>query len=172
MGTNGIRPFSGGFVMVEHLDYGGVSQIATLAPDLTLLDERPVDEITDAHDVEILDDGALAIVASAHDRVLRVDGNGAVSSIWAASDSMTDTQHVNSVAAMEGRLFATAFGPKPADGWRFAQDGYIVDCQSGEKLHEGIRHPHSLTAADGRLWWCESATSRVWSWGEDGWCPG
>jgi hypothetical protein len=165
MGTNGIRPCPGGYAMVEHLDYGGVSQIATLGPDLTLLEERTVDGITDAHDVEILDEGALAIVASAHDRVVRVDRNGDVSVIFAASETMTDTQHVNSVAAMDGRLFATAFGPKPQDGWRFAQDGYIVDCESGEKVHEGIRHPHSLSAVDGRLWWCESATSRVWSWG-------
>ena len=166
LGANGIRPFPGGYVIVEQLDYGGVAQIATLGPDLALLGERQIEGITDAHDVEILDRDALAIAVSAYDRVVRVDRDGTVSVIWAASDSMADTEHVNSIAAKDGRLFATAFGPRPEGGWRFAKHGYIVDCQSGEKLHDNIKHPHSLTAADGRLWWCESALSRVWSWGQ------
>jgi hypothetical protein len=159
-GTDGLVRASGGLLAMEQV-YGGGTWLtrydAKLAPGVA----EDLPEIADGHDLRSWR-GGLVVADTGHDRIAWLRPGKPTKTLWRASDTEVDTQHVNSVEVFKGRVVATAFGRKPEDGWRTAHDGYIVDCASGDILVSGIAQPHSLIAAGGALWWCESATSTVW----------
>ncbi len=137
------------------------SLLTCLAPDGEWISREPLPEVSDGHDLVDTPIG-LAIADTGHDRVVVRALDGQTRTLWAASDSMADTQHVNGLAAHDGQLFATAFGEKDGESWRTASRGYIVNCETGSIIHSGIAHPHSLVSHGGALWWCESATAKIW----------
>lgn len=160
-GTDGIcSTMDGGFLTLEQV-YGGSTLVSQFDNAGRAVDHRPVPEVLDGHDLVQTSEG-LAIADTGHDRVILLNPSGDIRLLWAPNDGLRDTEHINSLAICRGRIFASAFGPRPDDGWRNARAGYIVDCGSGEKLVTGIAHPHSLRSHGRHLWWCESATSRVY----------
>jgi hypothetical protein len=72
-----------------------------------------------------------------------------------------DGDHVNSICIHDGRILVSAFGKKETSLWSSAQNGFVIDIESGRKLHEGLCQPHTLTSYGGSLLICESAKSRV-----------
>jgi hypothetical protein len=160
-GTAGLVNTPSGLVAVEQV-LGGKSTILTdYSLQLEPTGTQILPDIADGHDLRPFRDGWV-IADTGHDRVALVNAQGAAKTFWNGSKANTDTQHVNSVEVYDGRVLATAFGDKPQAGWRGSTNGYVVDCQTGNKIVTGIAQPHSLIAAEGSLWWCESATSAIW----------
>lgn len=163
-GSDGAARAWDGRLWVLEQSYGFDSWLSHYAADGEPLAHEELPEFADVHDLCETDDG-LALADTGKDRValLPSDG-GAPRTLWQASSELADTHHVNAITTLGGRLYATAFGPKPAAGWRHAHDGYIVDCADDRIVVSGIAHPHSLVSAGRSLWWCESATATIWRW--------
>ena len=159
-GTDGLVGVAKGVLAMEQV-YGGGTWLTRYDRALTPGQAQEMPEIADGHDLRPWR-GGLVIADTGHDRIAWAREGRPAKTLWRASESDVDTQHVNSVEVFRGRVVATAFGDKPEGGWRTARGGYIVDCASGDVLVSNIAQPHSLIAADNALWWCESATSTVW----------
>ncbi|KRA57533.1 hypothetical protein ASD89_07690 [Caulobacter sp. Root656] len=159
-GTDGLCRTRGGVVAMEQV-YGGGTWLTRYDIDLTPGVAEELPDIADGHDLRAWR-GGLVVADTGHDRIAWVRAGKPVKTLWRASAADADTQHVNSVEVVGGRVLATAFGEKPEDGWRTARGGYVVDCARGEILASGIAQPHSLVAEGAALWWCESANSTLW----------
>ena len=78
--------------------------------------------------------------------------------VWTPSDAKKDTHHINSITYLDSQnILVTAFGPKKADLWQSASDGYVCNIKSGNLLKTGINQPHSLCPSGRTLYYCESA---------------
>lgn len=159
-GTDGLIRVPGGMLAMEQV-YGGGTWLTRYDETLAPSQAEDLPEIADGHDLRSWR-GGLVVADTGHDRIAWLRPGKPTKTLWRASDTGADTQHVNSVAVVGGRVLATAFGVKPGAGWRSACGGFIVDCVSGEILVSGIAQPHSLIAEGLAFWWCESATSTVW----------
>jgi GT2 family glycosyltransferase len=76
--------------------------------------------------------------------------------IWRASLEKSDTHHVNSIVECNGDLFVSAFGPKSGKLWSSALYGYIHNITRDIRIKDDIYHPHSLSAQNDQLYYCES----------------
>jgi hypothetical protein len=68
---------------------------------------------------------------------------------------------VNSVLRADGTLFVSQFGPHEPGQKASADRGSVIDIGSGATVLEGLHHPHSLCAHDGRVLVADSARRRV-----------
>jgi len=133
---------------------------------LALLDKRPPQIAKDTHSI-LLHDGKLYAVATGLNAVVVMNlQEGKVSSErihWILSKESfgRDTDHLNSICFHDGKLLVSGFGPKSEKLWSSAQNGFVMDIASGEKLYEGFFQPHTLTSYNGSLLICESGKSRV-----------
>jgi hypothetical protein len=138
---------------------------------MTILDRRtcrPLDvgyleNVRDVHSVAVLDDWTY-LTSTGTDEVRRISADkagGPTEAVWRASGAAADTQHVNSILAVNGRLFCSAFGPRTGERWSTALNGYVVDIMSDELAWSGIEHPHSLTWGPDDLYVVESRRTRV-----------
>jgi len=159
-GTDGLARTRDGYLAMEQV-YGGGTWLTRYDAALNPAEAEELPEIGDGHDLRPWR-GGMVVADTGHDRIAWLRPGKPTATLWRASDADADTQHVNSVEVVGGRVLATVFGLKPEGGWRTAHDGYIVDCASGEVLVSGIAQPHSLVAEGQAFWWCESATSTVW----------
>ena len=82
--------------------------------------------------------------------------------IWRASNTGTDTHHINSIIEWQGSLVISAFGPKFGTLWASAMDGYIHDISQDRRIKGGIYHPHSLSVLGDRLYFLESYRKLFW----------
>ena len=101
------------------------------------------------------------IVSTGTDSIVRFDPTQGERLIWLDNDRQTDTIHLNSVAFDGDRCLASAFGPKQNSLWTSAENGYVFDLGSGERLATGVYHPHSLIVSNGDMWFCESSRRLV-----------
>src|SRR3954447_5147860 len=70
--------------------------------------------------------------------------------------------HMNSLAFVDGHLLVSGFGPRPAEAWKDAIDGFVLALPSGDRVMRPTYHPHSICALeDGELALCESPRRRV-----------
>ncbi|QKV94921.1 DUF4915 domain-containing protein [Streptomyces sp. NA02950] len=128
----------------------------------------PLPDVLDGHSV-LAADRDLYVVSSGTDELVRFslsDGRpdpGQRRTAWRASDAGRDTHHVNSVLQLDGNIVVSGFGPSPTGSWADAYDGYIVDVTDNRPLVTGISHPHSVTACNGLLYYCESGSGRFCS---------
>jgi hypothetical protein len=162
LGTDGLRPFENGFVCVDQTGIDGATGLAFLAPDLTIRASVPLPTVRDGHDVLPWQGGVL-IADTGGNRILLVDALGnELSQFWVVPDAGNAQHHVNSLAVLDGEVFATAFGEWVGSDRRCAREGYVVNVASSDLIAHGLYQPHSLIAADHTLWWLESGKARIW----------
>jgi hypothetical protein len=106
-------------------------------------------------------DGKLYIVSTGTDSIVEFTPEEGENVFWRASDTGTDTVHLNSLLWHNGGLWITAFGKKAGALWRSAEQGYAVNVLSGARVFGDLYHPHSLMEAGGTTWVCESANMAV-----------
>jgi hypothetical protein len=145
---------------------GGLHYIGALSRnDLQPLFRQPLSEIKDGHSI-LVNEGYLYVVSTGTDEIFRYDlGPVGVSNsvvMWRASNTRTDTHHVNSITRWNGNLVISAFGPKFGALWSSAFDGYIHDISRNRCIKAGIYHPHSLAAQGNRLCYVESYRKLLW----------
>lgn len=144
-----------------------VHYLAALESDtFTKLFTCQLTHVRDVHSILVAHD-ALYVVSTGTDTVLRYDllpdglSNPVVA--WQASSEGRDTHHVNSIALWNGDVVISAFGPKTGATWSTATRGYIHNLTQNRRVVESIYQPHSLCAANGELYYCESARGRIYS---------
>lgn len=130
--------------------------VAVFARDWTL--ERIIrpGEVRDIHGLAVLGDDLL-VVSTATNQIIACDlASGRVRPFWASGDALCDTLHVNDVAVSDGRVLASDFGRRTAEGPR---SGRVFDAVTGESLVRHLREPHSVTVdAEGLIHVLESPT--------------
>jgi len=129
--------------------------------DLSPLYCQELPEVKDGHSILALD-AKIYVVSTGSDEVICYDllenklSNPRI--FWRASNSGTDTHHVNSIIKTGDELFVSAFGPKTGPLWASAKNGYVHNITTDRRVKSGIYHPHSLSAKHGQLYYCESST--------------
>lgn len=159
-GSSGLLSDGEG-LWVLHQKHGKATPMSCLDANLRLVEHLTLDPIFDGHDLRRSEDGSLWIADTGHDRIAVRSPQGDWRTAHAEAPGFDDTRHLNSLALLGGQAFATVFGPKSNDSWRDAHDGRIVRAADGKTLVSNVSQPHSLIAAEGSLWWCESARSEV-----------
>ncbi len=116
-------------------------------------------EAVDVHSI-LATEKYLYVVSTGTDQVLRYEiGDnrlGPPCCIWEASQTHSDTHHINAILEMDGEIYISAFGPKAGQLWVSATQGYVHNITRDQHILEGIHHPHSLSVRDHRLYFCES----------------
>lgn len=120
-------------------------------------------EIQDPHSI-LLDGDRLLVVASGMNAVYECPiDKGFVKGeqpFWKSSEFGKDVDHFNSIIKRGSRILVSGFGRNDGS-WETAKSGYVMDLASGERLVEGLTHPHTLMECDGRLLACESSRGAV-----------
>ena len=132
---------------------------------LALVHSCDLPQVQDPHSVCAFD-GGLAIASTGTDEIhfyplTEGEPSEKAEILWAASDAHTDTHHVNSLTVDGGRLLCTAFGPRGPGTWATADDGYVLDVATNEKLLTGLHQPHSLVMVDSEPFVCNSREGAV-----------
>jgi hypothetical protein len=116
----------------------------------------------DVHSIAVAD-GTVFAVSTGTDEVLalRLHGDRIVEErpFWRPDPRLprADHHHLNGILAHAGELFVTGFGRRAqVDRWSSARDGFIVGIASGRTLVRGVYQPHSVTALDDGVGYCES----------------
>lgn len=78
-----------------------------------------------------------------------------------------DQDHLNGICLRDGHILVSAFGPKVGPVWKDSIEGYIFDITSSEIIVRGLRHPHSVTVMEKRLFACESMKGSVRNFTDD-----
>jgi Domain of unknown function (DUF4915) len=112
--------------------------------------------VRDGHSVACRD-GKCYIVSTGTDSIVEFAPEHGERVFWSATESGTDTVHLNSLVWHSGSWWVSAFGPKRGPLWRSADQGYLLSLLTGERLLQRLHHPHSSTAVNGAVWVCESA---------------
>lgn len=133
---------------------------------LALLDKRPPQVAKDTHSI-LLHGGNLYAVATGLNAVVIMDLKDrkvcSERTHWVLSKESfgRDVDHLNSICFHDGKLLVSGFGPKSEKLWSSAQNGFVMDVASGQKLYEGFFQPHTLTSYNGSLLICESGKCMV-----------
>ena len=129
--------------------------IAVFDGDWTQVDLFEPDEIKDIHGLAV-HDGSLLIVSTGTNQIVAYDlTTGALRPFWSDPAALSDTVHVNDIAAEGGRVVASRFGPRRSDGQR---SGEVFDVLTGETLVAAVREPHSVVLVEGTVHVLESPT--------------
>jgi len=79
---------------------------------------------------------------------------------YSESNEDTDVVHLNSAAVYQDDIYISAFGKRKDEFWRSADEGYIRNIKTGEKVAQ-VYHPHSLVTRENSIYFCESCKSSV-----------
>lgn len=122
-----------------------------------------VQELPQVHDVHSLlaDNEKLYIVSTGTDEVISYEilGDRVINPqvAWKASSTGKDTNHINSIINFDGDLLISAFGPKSGDLNSSARNGFIYNISKDIRIKENIFHPHTLSAKNDEIYFCESS---------------
>lgn len=116
--------------------------------------------VKDAHSITYTGD-TFYVASTGSDSVIAFKPGEDERPAWSATTCGVDTVHLNSVLWHAGHLFVGAFGAKAGTLWASADKGFVINTQTGGRLFGPLQHPHSITAASGALWVCESSRGRV-----------
>lgn len=137
------------------------SKVALLDKNYELKAWYTTTNVRDGHSLTSFE-GKLFIVSSGTDSLVELDPvTGRERVIWKIGTEAKDNHHLNSVIVDAGRLLVSGFGPKKGELWSSADDGFVIDVATGEKVVQPIYHPHSLVARHGHLYWCVSSGVEV-----------
>lgn len=122
-----------------------------------------LDEVEDVHSICASDSGVY-VVSTGTDEVTFFpfeDGKpGRREVIWSPSHQGCDTHHVNSVWVQEnGDVICSGFGLRKSEKWTSAENGYIYNINTQTAIEQPIVHPHSVTVALDKIYYCESSFS-------------
>ena len=154
-GMTGIARRPGGYVAVL-----APASLLYLSESLEVEQVFHLNRVHDGHGIAY-HDGVCYIASSGSDSVVAFSPAAGEKVFWAANDGGKDTLHVNSVLAGDRGCWITAFGPKSDQLWRSANHGYVMNVATGERVVTEIFHPHTLCAADSRMYWCDSSRMTV-----------
>ncbi len=103
----------------------------------------------------------LLMVSTRQDRIISLDlSDYSYHSIYDL-ETNSDTHHFNSICIHNGRVLASAFGLNKKEFWTQALSGYVIDINSGERIIEGLKQPHSLFSFKDNLFVCDSSRQRI-----------
>ncbi len=167
MGTRGICA-AGGLLYAAYTVGWYETHFATFAitgATLELVDDMLAPETHDPHSLSV-HAGRLLVASTGSNELVAynlLDGlpRGTAEAIWRAGETGVDTEHVNGVWSDDERIVVSAFGPRAGEYWSSAHRGYVHDVTRGERLLEGLYHPHSVRIDDGRICFAESALQRL-----------
>lgn len=149
-GITGITAYRGDLLLCVQ---SAMPRLVRLDPYYDVRAVYPLAEALDPHSVCI--EGATALIASSRrNRVIALDlETGVERCRFVADEADRDTVHLNSLAIWNGRLAVSMLGRRGNDGRRA---GCVVT-EDGDVIAANLAEPHSLTVADGRLLFLESA---------------
>jgi hypothetical protein len=154
-GMTGMARYRGGYACLLP-----PSSLVLLSAALEVEALYDLKNLLDPHSIAA-HDGKLYIASTGTDSVIEFTPEQGEKIFWRASDTGTDTVHLNSLLWQNDGLWITAFGRKSGALWRSAEQGYALNILSGARVFGHLHHPHSLIEAGGALWVCESATMTV-----------
>lgn len=165
---SGITQYRDGYACLLPVLTGDAgSLVVILSNDLNPLSTHSLQLARNPHSI-CCHDGKLYIASTGTDSVIEFDPeSGTECYSWWNSNSDLDTIHLNSLAWCNDALYATAFGNKHGALWSSADQGYLFNVFTSEKIVEGLYHPHSLTTYRDRMWFCESSRMLVRSTKDD-----
>lgn len=138
------------------------------AAELLVYDERGVrqylrlDGAGEAHDVFAHADG-FSVVSSLANGIIRFSSAGEIVDRWTAPGG-PDSWHVNCVAIVDDRLYATAFGKfRDYREWRQngARQGILFDVERGDVIIDDLSFPHDPFLIDDHWLVCNSGTREL-----------
>jgi hypothetical protein len=159
---------SNGFLYALYTNLDSFRVACVDAVTLQAVSDVALAGVQDGHSI-FVEANSLTVVSSGNDRVLRFEmHDGQVVRpdspvvVWAASDTGSDSVHLNSIVRHRSELHVSAFGPD----WRTTDQrsaGWVkaVNVNSDRTRYQGLDHPHSLLCVDGNLWFCESRLGTV-----------
>ena len=157
------------FLGLQHSE-GGINASQSL-PGLLVFDKENfkllswyrMQLVKDVHSMLLMrDEKTMLIVSTGTDDIIELVLNGSqvVSEkvfLHLGNGEKSDNHHVNSICEWQNEIFVSGFGPKEEGGdWSSARNGFVMNLIKGDKIVEGLEHPHSLTVIDGKLTFCES----------------
>lgn len=163
MGTRGIAA-NGEWLYVSYTVGWWETHVSTYrraSEQFEFVRDDVLGEVKDPHSMCVYD-GRLLVASTGTDEIIAYDLDGGTIedtavTFWRASRRGDDTHHVNSVASNGDRVVVSAFGPRSGEFWSSAENGYILDVTADTMLCEGLRHPHSVKLAGGRVYFTESS---------------
>ncbi len=165
LGFPGLTTHATGLTIADNIvmiafHSGGKFYIAALDNnDLSPVFYQELPEALDIHSI-LAWNNCLYVVSTGTDEVLAYDIDQKMlvnpRVIWRASSEKRDSHHINSIVENKGELFISAFGPKSGELWASAPNGYIQNITRDIRVKDGIFHPHSLSARNEQIYYCES----------------
>src|SRR4030042_6820095 len=168
MGTNGFT----GLAQNKDLMYAVYQSDESSGPGIIVIDKKSwkilihqsLPELKDPHSIAV-DNNILFIVSTGTDKVLQYKFDWTRKKVffekvlWKPSNSTgtADAHHINSIFMSDNRIYISAFGPKKAEKWSSADDGYIYNVTKNRKEITGIYHPHSVFVKNNSIYYCESS---------------
>jgi hypothetical protein len=114
-----------------------------------------LEDVNDLHGIASFG-GEIIAVSSGTNQVMAFDPRTrTLRVIWASSESLSDTLHLNDVTVRDKAVFCSRFG---ARGAQAARNGDVFDVITGERAVSHLREPHSVFADGNDLFVLESAT--------------
>ena len=143
---------------------GPTGLICTLDRDFRLVRMAHHPELRDLHGIIGFRD-RLFVASTGTDQIcsLATPSLGDLRAEWSLSALAIDTAHVNDLAVVDDRLFASSLGTRTREQVR---SGSVLDVAAARILLSGPREPHSLQHWNGRLYLLESATGDLIEWRE------
>lgn len=154
-GCTGIAFHDGAYVAVGQ---SAPSKLIYLTEDLAYTSDHPLKNTKGVHSLVALGQQLLA-VATGSDSIVEIREQS-IRTIWRKNDLNLDTIHLNSLTHDNGRLAASAFGPKIDGSWRGAAGGSAFYLDTGETIFESLQQPHSLHYSDNCMLVCDSSRGR------------
>lgn len=156
MGTTGLAPYRDGFLVLVQTE---PTLLVHLSMHYEVIDLWPLPSVSEPHSIAV-HEGVPYVVSTGTNSVIRVE-EGRETVYWTPESGDQDHIHINSIASHDGRLYASAFGPKAGVLWSDAREGYVVDLESRKPLLRPLYHPHSLIPTGDGFLICESSRQRL-----------
>jgi Domain of unknown function (DUF4915) len=170
-GAHGVcRGEDGYYAVLQHREPGWPSSLAAYDLDLQLRFATRLKHVRDGHSI-IWSDGVLLVASTGTNELVRIhiDADNRVKEevLWSLGSAGSDQDHLNSLAAIDGRLFVSCFGDMNGQTDQLNRNGRIFEVGSATDVQSQLRQPHSLTWIDGSLYCVESVLGRVWRFREE-----
>ncbi|GAA4825112.1 hypothetical protein GCM10011365_05410 [Marinicella pacifica] len=135
------------------------STLVFLNKDFTVERVLPLDGLKGIHTILSWRNNIYLSVTN-QDRIVRLKNDDTLEEVW-TNGTMADHIHLNSLCIHNQQLYASAFGEKKANLWSSADEGYVFNIETGERVLTSIWHPHSSFSYKGNIYCCDSSNQRV-----------
>lgn len=137
---------------------GDSGRVVVLAPDLSVRAVVADERFRDLHSIRRIGD-EICVVSTGNSRLFAIaPGSLAVREMW-AYEHADGRLHLNDVCLHQGRVLVLSHVHPDHEG--AGRSGAVWDLESREVLIGGLKHPHSLLEAGGRLHCLSSAAGQL-----------